>query len=39
MVNVPRIVEAVLAACGAMKFAHECFEVLVHVYKIARRLR
>ena len=34
-----KIIEVVLALFGSMKFLHECFEVAVHVYKLARRFK
>lgn len=33
------VVEAILAAFGAMKFAHECIEVVHHLAKLFKLLK
>ena len=37
MEHLAHIVEAVLAIFGSMKFAHECYEVVHHVVKLAKK--
>jgi hypothetical protein len=34
-----RILEAVLAVFGSMKFLHECYEVFSHILKIVRKFK
>jgi hypothetical protein len=37
MEHLGHVVEFVLAAFGAGKFCHECFEVVMHVVKLVRK--
>lgn len=39
MEHLLKVVEAILAVFGSMKFLHEMYEVIVHVAKLVRRFK